>query len=1032
MLGLLFAIGHYTIALAARQDDARGYWSDTFTDATGISSSVDTVVDVPNERVVLDGVNAFAYSDWSGGSGLDVTTVPTDRYLEGQGVDVTAAGALRLGATMRAGSTLPDLNGDGYPDLFFSNYFSGIEGGGGTRDTESYLYYGSSTGFSTSNRLNLPAWGGNGAAVADLNDDGYLDIVICEYTEAGSHIYWGSADGYSETNRTLLDADNVVAASAADLDADGDLDLVLAVVHAHTYAFQTNSYIYWNVAGGFSNTNRSPLPTIGAMSTFVVDLDQDGYLDIIFGNYRTNLSLEPSTFMIDSYIYWGSSTGYSEDNRDGLPTVGVHGTSVADLDDDGYLDIVFSNRHTAVDHNYVYNIDSYVYWGSASGYSAADRTSLPTLGAYGNSVADLNNDGYLDIVFANHQSAEHTHTVDSYIYWGSASGYSTASRNSLPTLGAAGVVVGDLNQDGYPDITFSNRRNGADHDQDSYVYWGSDGGYSTANRTGLPTHGALGVVAVGSQLFPGNTAFGSVYAEPITDSTTIADAMITPAVYPAAGVLTSAAFDAGSTQTWASVVWHTTIPDGTGIMLELATSNDNVTWSGWQVIAAESVTGTNTMALSLPDARYIRYRATLSSSSNHRLTPTLYDVELRYDYAPSGSVTSAAVTPAILNGWDVVTWTVALEPGHEVSVQVLDDGGSVLPDSVLPGNEAGFTGGTADLSSLDPGIYPALALRAVLARNSEASSPALEAWGLSWFAAPASLSISPNSSSLTAGTTQSYAVTAYDGYGKVWDATSSASFAIMPEAGGSWASNVYTSERAGSWVVTATLQGVEVTAVLEVSPAAMASVRIDTAAAGSGEPVDDVLVRSGDTLTVWGASYDAYDNHVADISLTWSGTGVVEGQLAPTRGFSTTFSASTIGEGTIHAEYVGGFTDDTGTITVIEPTAVTLISFTAGTEANGVRLAWETASEIDVLGFHLYRSHVPGTLGQRLTPELLPCQHPGMPLGAAYSWLDSSIAPRTLCVYTIEVIDTSGRAALSYSISFAPYAFRTYLPLLHR
>lgn len=93
-----------------------------------------------------------------------------------------------------------------------------------------------------------------------------------------------------------------------------------------------------------------------------------------------------------------------------------------DLNYDGYLDILFSNSHD----------DSIIYWGSASGFSASNNQSLPTQGAYGNSIADLNNDGYQDIVFSNMRNAS-TNNINSTIYWGSASGFSASNNQSLPT-----------------------------------------------------------------------------------------------------------------------------------------------------------------------------------------------------------------------------------------------------------------------------------------------------------------------------------------------------------------------------------------------------------------------------------------------------------------------------------------------------------------------------------------------------------------------------------------------------------------------
>jgi hypothetical protein len=319
----------------------------------------------------------------------------------------------------------------------------------------------------------------------DLNNDGFLDIVFCNGYDGtspniNSYIYWGSASGFSIGNKTELPTHGACSNSVADLNGDGFIDIVFSNGHDGT-SYNTNSVVYWGSAIGFSSGDKTELPTHGAFDNSVADLNGDGFLDIVFCN-----NYDDTSGNINSVIYWGSASGFSSGDKMELPTHQAGGSSVADLNGDGFLDIVFSNNHDGTSHN----TDSFIYWGSAIGFSSSNKTELPTHGAVGNSVADLNSDGFLDIVFSNIYDGT-SYNTDSFIYWGSAGGFSSDNKTELPTHGAYGNSVADLNSDGFLDIVFSNEYDGTSVNINSYIYWGSAGGFSSGNKTELPTHNAI-------------------------------------------------------------------------------------------------------------------------------------------------------------------------------------------------------------------------------------------------------------------------------------------------------------------------------------------------------------------------------------------------------------------------------------------------------------------------------------------------------------------------------------------------------------
>jgi hypothetical protein len=101
------------------------------------------------------------------------------------------------------------------------------------------------------------------------------------------------------------------------------------------------------------------------------------------------------------------------------------------------------------------------------------------------------------------------------------------------------------------------------------------------------------------------------------------------------------------------------------------------------------------------------------------------------------------------------------------------------------------------------------------------------------------------------------------------------------------------------------------------------------------------------------------------------------------------------------------------------PTAVNLVSFTGKAVANHVALQWETASELDNGGFHLWRSTKKDGVYDRITGFIIPAQG-GPSWGAEYIWRDFKIMPDTTYYYKLEDIDYSGHTTFHGPIEVQP------------
>jgi hypothetical protein len=98
-------------------------------------------------------------------------------------------------------------------------------------------------------------------------------------------------------------------------------------------------------------------------------------------------------------------------------------------------------------------------------------------------------------------------------------------------------------------------------------------------------------------------------------------------------------------------------------------------------------------------------------------------------------------------------------------------------------------------------------------------------------------------------------------------------------------------------------------------------------------------------------------------------------------------------------------------ITAFDPNAVEIQSFTATGEADVIRLDWETASEVDNLGFNLYRAESFTGVRTKLNNELIPAV-PGSNQGAVYDFTDTTPARGITYYYWLEDVSINYNTAI--------------------
>ncbi|CAF0808160.1 unnamed protein product [Adineta steineri] len=311
-----------------------------------------------------------------------------------------------------------DVDGDGDRDIVAANYGSG--------NVSVFLNIGNGTfapqvTYSAGNGSQL--WS---VALADVDGDGKLDIIVPNYTANNIGVFLNSGTGTFAAQVTYPSGVNPIFVAASDVNGDSKPDIIVANAGAGTVGVFLNS-------GTGTFGAQVAYSTLTFLKTLTVaDVNGDGKNDIIVTNFNVNnvgVLLNTGTGTFAAQVIYAT---------DAYP----YAVTTGDVDGNGKLDIIVTN--------YLANVGILI--NNGTGTFGAQITYSTDSYAMSVATADIDGDSTLDIIVGNYISCD----VSVLLNTGTGTFNNQTTYSTGIGSNPLSVAAVDLNGDNKPDIIVAN------------------------------------------------------------------------------------------------------------------------------------------------------------------------------------------------------------------------------------------------------------------------------------------------------------------------------------------------------------------------------------------------------------------------------------------------------------------------------------------------------------------------------------------------------------------------------------------------